>query len=100
MVLNLPDLRATLYTVPHVVVTPRHEVLPLLLHHCSLATVMNRNVEICVFRWSEKGSVDLQRGRDLLVLNQQGQCTYSSGALACTGSARDGVLETAGVMDT
>ena len=33
-------------TVPHVVVTPNHEVISLLLYNYDFATVMNHNVEI------------------------------------------------------
>lgn len=36
--------------VPHVVVTPSHKIMSLLLHNCNLATVMNHNVKYLLFR--------------------------------------------------
>lgn len=46
VVLNLPDA-ASFNTASHVVVTPNHKTIPLLLQNCHLATVMNRNADIC-----------------------------------------------------
>ena len=31
---------------PHVVVTPNHKIIALMLHNCNFATVMNHNVNI------------------------------------------------------
>lgn len=33
--------------IPHAVVTSDHKIILLLLHNCSVATVLNRNVNIC-----------------------------------------------------
>jgi hypothetical protein len=33
--------------VPHVVVTPNHNIISLLLHNCDFATFINCNVLIC-----------------------------------------------------
>ena len=35
--------------VPRVVVTPNHKIISLLLQNCNFPTVMNCNVNICVF---------------------------------------------------
>lgn len=56
VVLSLPDA-VTLYTVPHVIVTPTIASLSLLFHSCNFATIMNCNVNICIFRWSLKTPV-------------------------------------------
>lgn len=40
-------------TVPHVVMTPNHKIISLLLHSTNFATVMNCNVNICAFSWSQ-----------------------------------------------
>jgi hypothetical protein len=34
----------TLNTVPHDVVTPNHKIIPLLLHNCIFATVINHDI--------------------------------------------------------
>lgn len=39
-------------TAPDIVVTPIVKVFSLLLHNSHFATDVNRNVNICVFRWS------------------------------------------------
>ncbi|ERE74215.1 SPARC-related modular calcium-binding protein 1 [Cricetulus griseus] len=44
VVLNL-SLAVTLNTVPHVVVTPNHKIILLLLHNCNFITVTNFNVQ-------------------------------------------------------
>ena len=44
-------------TVPHVVVAPTIKLLFLLPHDCTLATVRNSNINICVFRWSQGSPV-------------------------------------------
>ena len=49
VVLSLPNA-AALCVVPRVVVTPNTKLFLLLLHNCDFATVMNLNVNICVFR--------------------------------------------------
>ena len=33
-------------TVPHLVVTPNHKIILLLIHNCNFATVMNYSVNI------------------------------------------------------
>jgi hypothetical protein len=33
-------------TVPHVVVTPNHDIIWLLLHNCNFSTIMNHNINI------------------------------------------------------
>jgi len=38
-----------LWPVPHVALTPKHNVISLLLHNCNFATVMNCNINI----WGE-----------------------------------------------
>jgi hypothetical protein len=43
--LSLPNA-VTFNTVPHVVVTPNHKVIMLLLHNCNFATIMNHHVNI------------------------------------------------------
>ena len=48
-------------TVPNVVLTPNSKIIFIAIHNCDLATAMNRNVFISVFRWSYdpvKGSFD------------------------------------------
>lgn len=55
-------------TTPHAVVTPKHKIILLLLRNCNFATVVNHNVNICVFWWPwmtpVKGSCDPQKVRD------------------------------------
>lgn len=42
----------TFNTVPHVVVTPNHNVIFIVISCHYVATVMNRNAHTCVFQWS------------------------------------------------
>lgn len=44
-VLNLPD-NVTFNTVSHTVVTPNYRIIPLLLHNCNFAIIVNCNVKI------------------------------------------------------
>ena len=54
-------------TLPHVVLTPNHEIILLLLHNCNFATVMNSNVNI----WLAGCLIcDPQRGHDPRAENQ------------------------------
>ena len=45
MTLNLPNA-ATFNTVPHVMVTPNHDITLLQLYKCYIATAMNPSVNI------------------------------------------------------
>ena len=36
-------------TVPHVVLTPTIKIFSLLLYYCNFSTVVNHNVNICIF---------------------------------------------------
>jgi hypothetical protein len=42
LVLSLPNV-----AVPHVVLTPNHKIILLLLHNCKFATVVNDNRYLC-----------------------------------------------------
>lgn len=44
-------------TVPHAVVTPSIKLFSLLLYNCNFVTVMNHDVIICAFQWSQETSV-------------------------------------------
>lgn len=47
MILNLPNVMLQpINTIPHVVVTPNHEIIMLALYNCHFATIMNRNLNI------------------------------------------------------
>jgi hypothetical protein len=49
-VVSLPDAASLINIVPHVKVTlPTTKLFLLLLNNCFLATVMNYNVNVCVF---------------------------------------------------
>lgn len=63
MVLHLPKAKRDPLTVCRVAMTPNRKIISLLLHNWNLATIVNRNVNICVSLW-------LQRGHDLHVENQ------------------------------
>ena len=43
--LNLPKVDPIIYD-PHVVVTPNHKIILLLLNNCNFATDMNSNINI------------------------------------------------------
>lgn len=48
VVLNPPNAE-TLRTVPYGVLAPNHKKVSSLLHNCIVVTVMNPNVNTCVF---------------------------------------------------
>ena len=52
---------------PHVVVTPNHKIISLLLHNCSFATVMNHNVNIWYAGYLIYDPPPKKRGCDLQV---------------------------------
>ena len=39
--------------LPYDVLIPKHKIILLLLHNCNFATVMNCNINLCIFSWSQ-----------------------------------------------
>ena len=63
MVLSLPNTQ-TLNTVPHIVVTPPTiNLLVLILHNCTSATVMNHKASICYVEYLICDRVETHRLR-------------------------------------
>ena len=66
--------------VPHVVVTPRHKINSLLLHNCSFATIVNRNVSI--------------RRRGCLICDPRGKPSCVGGICGFAESLKEGAVGT------